>query len=258
MLKKYSLNNFDLLYELVKTSFKLKYNGSMLGFFWVLLKPFLQFSILYIVFSNFSRNQEIDGFAIYLLIGVVNFSFIQDGVVSGVNSILGKANIVLKVNFNKELTVYSNIILAIINLIINYLIVIIFSTFNEVHITFYSFLYVILIMLVQTTVLTALAFFTSILTVRFRDLQHIAEVSMQLLFYGSAIFYPIEIVPEKFREILELNPIYIFIQATRNAVLEGEVTLYAKLIAVFLASLIMLLIGRLYFNSQIKRVAEYI
>ena len=65
-------DNKILLAELVRTDFKLRYQGSVLGYTWSLLRPLLLFAILYIVFAKFLRfGDAIPNFPIYLLLGIV-------------------------------------------------------------------------------------------------------------------------------------------------------------------------------------------
>ncbi len=250
-------NKIDLIYELVKTSFSLKYNGSILGFVWILLKPFLQFSILYIIFSNFSGNQAIENYTIYLLLGLVVFSFFQESILSGIHSLLEKAHIILKVNFDRSLAVFSSIFLAIINLFINFIIIIVFIVFNPIHPTLEGFLYFLFVILTLIVLVTGVSFFTSIIAVRVRDLFHLAEVGMQLMFYASGIFFDIQIVPEPYRQILELNPLYTIMQSARYSLMYGDIIYVKKMLVISVLSLLVFIFGFYYFKRKVLKVAEY-
>lgn len=250
-------NNKDLLIELVKTNFKLRYNNSILGFVWVLLKPFLTFLVLYVVFSSFRANSSIDNYTIYLLSGIIIFTFISEGILFGLNSLLDKANIILKVNFNKEIAVLSSEIMALINFLINLLILTIFIAFNPVNVTILSFLYLLFILFVISFGLISVSLFSSILILKFRDLQNITELTMQLLFYGSAIFYPIEQIPVRFQWLIKLNPLYNLIDAARNALVEGSIVNVKEVLIIFAFILILFVVGSYFFSKNVKRVAEY-
>lgn len=248
-------NRIDLLNELVRTSFKLKYNGSFLGFLWVIAKPFLQFLILYIVFS--ANKNTIKNYTIYLLVGLVLFTFFQESVMLGINSLREKAHIILKVNFDKTLVIYSSITLAIINMVVNFLIIFVFILFNPLETNPIAALYALSVIVISALALTSISFFTSIISIRIRDLQHITEVAMQLLFYASAIFFSIEIVPEKFRFLIELNPIYIVIDTVRHALISGEIININKIIVVTILTAIVGISGYIFFRHRITKVAEY-
>jgi len=260
-------NDFDLMYELVRTNFKLKYNDSILGFLWVLLKPMLMFAILYVVFSQVGKNSIQQNFQVYLLLGVIMYSYFQESIVFGMNSLLDKAHIILKVNFNRSIAILSSQALSIINLLVNLLILLILALVNRVDTSVTSIAYFGLILCIMTLFTSGLAFFSSVIFVRFRDLLHITEIALQLLFYSSAIFFPISQVPEKMnflfiqdipvRAIFELNPLFILIQASRNAIILDEITYDNKIIIIGIFSLIFVTLGNVFFRSRVKRIAEY-
>ena len=260
-------NDFDLLFQLVRTNFKLKYNDSVLGFLWALLKPFAIFAMLYVVFSNVSRGENQESFQIYLLIGIILFTYFSESISLGMNSLLDKAHIILKVNFNRTIAVVSNQLLAMINLFINLIILAIFAFFNDVYFGLDTILYFFFILFVLTAFTLGIAFFTSVIFIRFRDLLHITEITIQLLFYASAIFFPISLVPERvsilfFKEIpaqaiFALNPLYILIQAARNTFILGQISFLPEVLTIAGVSGFLLITGYYFFKSRVKRVAEF-
>lgn len=250
-------NRPDLLFELVKTSFKLKYNDSLLGFIWVLLKPFLQFLILYVVFSQVGRGANIVHYSVYLLLGLVLYSFFQEGVLMGMNSLKDKAHIILKVNFDKSLAILSSISLAALNLVVNLVIVVVFCLFEGVTPNLGSILYFSFVVITLALIIGAFSFLMSILSIKIRDLQHICEIGLQLLFYATPIFYTLDIVPEQFRGILALNPIYIILDTARHAVIFGDIINVDKILLIFIVALVLIFTNFLYFKTQIPKIAEY-
>lgn len=249
-------NRLDLFKQLTKTSFKLRYNDSILGFIWVLLKPLVTFAILYVVFSSL-RPQNSENFQIYLLLGVMLYSFFSESVTFGMNSLLDKAHIILKVNFPKQIALASSLSMSVINFMINMIVLVIFIIFNPVNLTVTGMLYFGLIALTILGMTYALSLFTSIITVRLKDLKNIVEILLQLGFYATPIFYSLEIVPEKYRSFIELNPLTILIQAARRAVLDGTIGDLPQILLIILITLIAIVLGEIYFKSQVKKVAEY-
>lgn len=250
-------NDTDLLVELVKTNFKLRYNNSILGFVWVLLKPFLTFLVLYVVFSSFRTNSSINNYTIYLLSGIILYTFINEGINFGLNSLLDKANIILKVNFNRVIAVVSSELMALINFFINLIILAIFIFFNPVNTSLLSIFYLVFVIFITTFGLISIALFTSVLILKFRDLQNISELTMQLLFYGSAIFYPIEQIPAKFQWIIKINPLYNLIDAARNALVNGEIVKLQEVLIIFVIIIVIFALGSFFFAKNVKKVAEY-
>ena len=89
-----------------------------------------------------------------------------------------------------------------------------------------------------------------------RDLAHITELAMQLMFYASAVFFPIEMIPERFRFIVQYNPIAIYIQSVREALTYQNIVNFKFVIGSLIASILLILIGNIYFKHSVKRVAE--
>jgi len=248
-------NKKDLLIELVRTNFKLRYNNSLLGFVWVLLKPLLTFLVLYFVFSRF-RAEWIDNYQIYLLLGIILYTFFNEGIMFGMSSILSTSHIILKVNFPREVALSSSIIMALINFIINIIVLGIFMIFNPISTSVIGLLYFILIICALFLVIYAVSLFSSIILVKLRDLEHITTLILQLLFYATPIFYPIDILPVSAQRIIGLNPLTIIIQASRSAVITGEVVLFDRILIVIGGSILFIFLGKLFFNKNIKRIAE--
>lgn len=252
--------SWDLFLELVQTNFKLKYKGSVLGFLWVLLKPFFIFLILFAIFVNIVKGTTTlssKEFALFLLIGMMFFNYFNEGIIFGMNSLYDKSQIILKVNFNRLIAVASSIALAMINFVINMGIVALVSAFVGVHITISSALYLLVIIFSMTILIFAISLFTSIILIRLKDLTHISELLLQLLFYASAVFIPLEAIPQRYHELILLNPLAVYIQAARSAVMYG--TIDRPLFVVFstVTCLFLCVLGFLFFEKQVKKITEY-
>lgn len=238
----------------------MRYKGSILGFLWVLLKPFFTFLILFVVFSQASSsaggltNQQ---YAVYLLSGLIIYTFFQEGITWGLNAIMSKDSLIIKIKFNREIVVISAITMALINLGINLFIISIVALCLNVHITIPAILYVLLVCLTLFIAMYGVSFFTSIWMVHIRDLAHIMELVLQLLFYATAIFYPVEMIPEKYRFIVNWNPIAIFIRTVRSALIYNKYENINFVLCALLVSIILVLLGRRYFNKKIIKIAEY-
>ncbi|MGK2896606.1 MAG: ABC transporter permease, partial [Candidatus Saccharimonadales bacterium] len=106
-----------LLKELVITEFKLRYQGSVLGYLWSLLKPLFLFTILYFVFVFFLRvGSDIPHWPVALLLGIVLWNFFGEITNNGLGSIVGRGDVIRKINFPKYVIVLASSISAFINL----------------------------------------------------------------------------------------------------------------------------------------------
>lgn len=247
----------DLFREIVRTNFKLRYNDSFLGFIWVLLKPLVTFAVLYVVFSKFRGNTEIPNYPIYLLLGVIIYTFFNEGFFLGMKSLLEKVQVILKVNFPREIVILSSLFVSLINLGINLLVLAVISFLSPINTNPLALFYFLLVMGITLLSITAISFFTSIYVVRFRDLDHVSQLVFQLLFYATPVFYPLSVLPQSLQTILSYNPLYIIIQASRNALLLGQVTFLNEILLIFLVSMLIASLGYIYFKSKIRKIAEY-
>ncbi len=253
-------NDLDLYKQFVKTTFKMRYKGSLLGFFWVLLKPFFMFLILFIIFSHTSSS--IGGltqqqYAVYLLSGLIVYTFFNEGMIWGMGSIMERAQLIVKINFKRDVVVASSLSMALINFSINLLIVLVVALILKINISLVGLAYILFIGFTMFLSLYGVSFFTSIWLVHVRDLQHIMELVLQLLFYASAVFFPVEMIPEQYRFIVYYNPVARFVKAVREALIFGKVTDLKFVLLGLGVSIVLIILGRLYFNKHIKKVAEH-
>lgn len=214
----FSRRNRILLRELVVTDFKLRYQGSVLGYVWSLLKPMLLFAILYIVFVHFLKiGSNIEHYPVYLLLGVVMWSFFTEATTQGMQAIVGRGDLIRKINFPKYIIVISGTISALINLFLNLLVVFVFMIINGVALQWSIVLLPLLIIELYIFALS-IAFLLSALFVKYRDISHLWEVFLQGAFYATPILYPIQLVVQASplaAKILLLNPVAQIIQDAR-------------------------------------------
>lgn len=255
-----SKNDIDLYKQFVKTIFKMRYKGSLLGFFWVLLKPFFMFIILFVVFSSVSGqvgNLSSKQYAVYLLSGLVIYTFFNEGITWGMGSIMERADLILKINFKRDIVVISALTMALINFGINLLIIGVIGMILGIQFSVMGVSYILLIGLVMFLAMYGISFFTSIWMVYVRDLAHITELGLQLMFYASAVFFPVELVPERYRFVVEYNPIAIYIQTVREALTHQNIINLDVVLTSLVVAIILVFVGRLYFKHNVKRVAEH-
>lgn len=220
-----SRQNRILLRELVITDFKLRYQGSVLGYVWSLLKPLMLFGVMLIVFVHFLRfGAGVPHFAVALLLGIVMWTFFTEATSQGMQAIVSRGDLIRKINFPKYIIVISSTISALINLFFNLIIVITFMFFDGVDFGWSLLLFPLSILLLYVLSLS-LAFFLSALYVKFRDFAHLWEVALQAMFYATPIIYPLQMVmgiSYKGAQLLMLNPVAVIFQNARAQVVGGE------------------------------------
>ncbi|MEY8442720.1 ABC transporter permease [Lactococcus ileimucosae] len=214
----FSRRNQILLKELIKTDFKLRYQGSAIGYLWSILKPVMLFLIMYLVFVRFMRFGEgTPHFAVALLLGITIWSFFGETTGVGMLSIVSRGDMLRKVNFSKSVIVFSVVINAFINLMISLAVVTIFALINGVQMS-WTVIFVVPLLFQLVLFTTGISFMLSTFFVYFRDLGPIWEVIMQAGFYGTPIIYPITQISTNHLEVAKiqmLNPMAQIIQDMR-------------------------------------------
>ncbi|MCL2037464.1 ABC transporter permease [Candidatus Saccharibacteria bacterium] len=257
-----------LLRELVKTDFKLRYQGSVLGMLWSVLKPVMLFAVMYIVFVRFLRfGAGIPHFAVSLLLALTLWSFFAESASQGMRAIVDRGSLLRKINFPKYIVVVSATVSALINLSINLVVVLIFAIINGVDFSWYILLAPMVILQLYIFSL-AVAFLLATLYVKWRDIGHIWEVILQTGFYATPIIYPLTLVAAQSvlaSKILLLNPMAQMIQDLRYLLIyDGTETVWnyignfwVALIPILFTIMLAILAG-LYFYKSSRRFTEEI
>lgn len=265
-LKKKYRYSVILIKELVITEFKLRYQGSVLGYLWSLLKPLFLFIILYFVFVYFLKiGAGIPHWPVSMLLGIVIWNYFAEITNGGLKSVVSRGGLIRNINFPKYIIIISSAISASINLFFNLIIVFIFTIINGVPLTFNMLL--LPIYLIEILVFgVGIAFTLSSFYVKFRDIQYIWEIIMQGLFYASAAIFPISKVLDNHHTIGQLmlmNPVAQALQDARRVFINPDLPNLHTLNGNPLVSLIPILIvgvvfifGAWYFRKKSPYFAE--
>lgn len=262
----FSKRNRALLRELVVTDFKLRYQGSALGYAWSLLRPLLLFLILYVVFVKFLRfGDDVPHFPVYLLLGMVLWNFFTEMTSQSLSSVVSRGDLIRKIRIPRWIVVLSSSVSALINLTLNLLVVAVFMIINGVHVAYAAVWFPVILAEIYMFAL-GMSLLLAAAFVKYRDLSHIWEVVLQALFYLTPILYPFtRITNELLQKLIVLNPMAQAIQDARNVLVTkntltiAEVfhTPFARFLPIIF-SLGILLLGILYFRKEAKYFAENI
>lgn len=251
---------------MVRTDFKLRYQGSVLGYLWSLLKPLILFAILYTVFTQFLKiGRGVPNWPISLLLGIVLWNFFTESTASALKSIVGKGNLIRKINIPRYLIPVASISSAFINTLLNLIVVFAFVLFAQDTALSWTTLFIFPLLILELGVLSvATGFFLAALYVKFRDLEYIWEITRQALFYATPIIYPITLISSiTVQKLLLLNPVAQIIQDARAVITHTSTPQVADLyntpfIYVIPLGLVLLalIISSGYFRKHSKYFAE--
>jgi ABC-2 type transport system permease protein len=253
----------ELLYLMSVTEFKRSYFGTVLGYLWSLLRPLMLFAVLLVVFTQVFRiGSNVENYPVLLLFNIVVFGFFQESTTAAVYSIVNQEATVRKTQFPRLVIPLAVVMTALFNLALNLVAVFIFIlAFGVSPAWTWLLLPFLLALLFVFTI--AVSMILSSLFVRFRDVAIIWSVVVTALFYGTPVLYPLSAVPDRFRDIVLLNPLTPIFQQARHWVIDpsaasaseaagGTLQLLAPL-AIFLA---VCALAVWVFGREAPRIAE--
>jgi ABC-2 type transport system permease protein len=210
---------FDLLWLTSVTEFKRVYFGTVLGYLWSLIRPLMLFGVLLFVFTQVFRigSKEVDHYPVFLLLGIVLFTFFQESTTNSVTSVVSQEGVVRKTQFPRLVIPISTVLTGVFNLGLNLVIVIVFLFAFGVDPTWTWLLFPFALSLLFVFT-AAISMALSVLYVRFRDIAIIWTVLAQVLFYATPILYPVNF-KENYERLLMINPLAVLFEQVRDWVL---------------------------------------
>lgn len=240
-----------LMKQLVSRDFKTKYKRSVLGVLWSFLNPLLTMMVQYIVFSTLFKS-DIPNFSVYLLTGIVCFSFFSEATSMSLTSIVGNASLITKVYVPKYIYPLTRVMSSTINFALSLI-----PLFVVLLITRTPVRPAILLLPFGVGCLFALALGIGMLLaaamVFFRDTQFLWGVLSMLWMYATPIFYPESIIPSNFTVVFKMNPLYHIIRFIRIVLIDGVSPEPKAYVLALLVSFVPLLIGAAVFKKTQDR-----
>lgn len=263
MMKYLNPRNRAILREMVSTDFKVRYQNSVLGYLWSLLKPLFLFAILYVVFTYIiPLGKDVEHFPVYLLTGIVLWNFFTEATMLGASSVVSRSDLIRKISIPRYLVVLSSSVSALINLGISLVVVLLFALLNGVA-PRWEWILVFLVIFELFVFSLGIAFLLATAFVKYRDITYVWEIILQAGFYASAIIFPLTMVPSELHKWFFLNPIVQIIQDARFLIIGSEdiVTIWGAVSVLgvmipFLVIMAFCLWGVLYFKRRSKYFAE--
>ncbi len=254
--------NWSLLRQLVGRTISARYKGSMLGLLWSFIQPLMMLCVYTFVFSVVFKARwgvETGGgrgaFAIIMLCGMAIFSSFSESVNTCCLCVTGNPNYVKKVIFPLEVLPAAQTLATFI-LGLAWFVLLFFGVIFIFGKLSFTMLLLPLILLPVFLFSLGISYFVASFGVYIRDTQYLVGVIVQILFFLTPIFYPIEAVPPRFQTILRLNPLAVLIEEGRKVFLYGQLPDWGFLGAAFLVSCAVLQLGFLWFRETKRGFAD--
>jgi ABC-2 type transport system permease protein len=253
----------ELLYLISVTEFKKTYFGTVLGYLWSLARPLMLFGVLLAVFTQVFRvGSQVPHYPVLLLFNVVLFGFFSEATTTAVTSIVNQESVVRKTQFPRLVIPLAVVLTSLFNLSLNLVVVFVFVLAFGVG-PMWTWLLFPVVLALLVTITVAVSMLVASLYPRFRDVAIIWTVLSTVLFYGTPILYPIDVVPSTLRHIIMLNPLAPLFEVARKWMIDPGAPGPAAaaggagwLLAPIAAFVAICALAAWIFNREAPRIAE--
>jgi ABC-2 type transport system permease protein len=254
---------WNLTWTLAVTDFKLRFYGSVLGYFWTLARPFLFFGVIYFVFTGIvGLDKNVPNYGVYILFALVLFQFFAEATGNCVGALVSRESMLRKMRFPRLVIPLAVVLTALFNLGMTLIAVFVFALASGISPT-WSWLELPVIIAILTVLALGVGLLLSSLFVRYRDVQPIWDVVSQMLFYASPVLYVATMVPESYQRAYLVNPLAALLTEMRHAVVDpgarhaweaiGEAE---RLLIPASIVVVLFVLGLWVFHREAPRIAE--
>lgn len=242
--------------QLVSREVKRKYSRSHLGILWSVLNPLLSMAIISMIFSKIF-HKSIENYPIYYLTASLMWQMFTESTNSGLTALVDNKNLLIKVKLPMVIFPLSRVLTALLNMgysCVAYMIMLlVFRIRPSVTMLVFPFILVLLLLFC-----IGMAYTLSSAYVFFGDIKHLYSVVLTLWMYCSAIFYPVDGIPEPMKTVILNNPVYNYISAARKCIMYRELPNLSDWIRMLGWGIGMYIIGYWVFRRTKNRIMQKI
>jgi lipopolysaccharide transport system permease protein len=247
----------DLLFAWTKRIIRARYQQSVLGSLWALLQPAANVLIFTLLFTKVIPLQTNQPYVLLSFVAMVPWTFFTASLTDMVNSLVENMNLVTKIYFPREIFPLAALLARSVDFLLAGLMLIPLMFYYRAPLFPTGLLFLPLIILVQAALGLGLGFIGAALNVFYRDIKHLVGLALQLWFYLSPIVYPIDRIPEAYRNLYFLNPMAGIIQAYRDVLLNTRLPGSSLLISAVISAVI-LVFGYWFFKRVEFQFADVV
>jgi lipopolysaccharide transport system permease protein len=218
---------------------------TLLGAGWPLMRLLAQWGTLVFVFTKLV-NVAVPDYSLFVLTGLVTWSWFATGVTAGTSSVVTKRHLVFQPRMPNAVLPPVSVAVPLLDVAIaTPVVVIVLLSTTSLH---WSILFLPVLIAVQFVLMTGVVWLTSAATVYLRDVRNLVEIALTLLFYVTPVFYDLRRIPNHIREFLYINPMATLVDGWRSVLVDGRLPNGPRLLAVAGASLALAALGLLVFR----------
>jgi lipopolysaccharide transport system permease protein len=247
----------ELLYFLTVRDVKVRYRQTVLGGLWAILQPFMTMVVFTIFFGSLAKiPSDSLPYPIFVYTALLPWQFFSNGITNAGNSIITSQQLITKVYFPRMIIPAASLGCGLLDFVVAFglliLLMIYYGIYPGVGILLLPFL-----MIGVAAATLGIGLFLSALNVTYRDFRYVIPFLVQLWLFATPVIYPVTILPERWRWLMNLNPMAGLITSFRSSLLNMPVP-WQDLMVSSLASLVLLVMGMLYYRRMESRFADII
>jgi len=249
----------ELVRNLVVRDLKIKYKGSVLGFFWSLINTLIMLMVYWFVFTVVF-HVDMENFPVYFILGYLPWNFFVISLMTSCGSIVDNAGLIKKVYFPRMIIPLAIVLSSFVQFLLTFLVLFPALLYFRIELNL-SVAALPGVMLLHILFTAGLCFLVSTIYVYFRDTKHFLEILVTIWFWATPIVYPIDKVinanaPQAVKWLLLYNPMTQFINAYRDVLFLSGFPSPRRWLALVAVTLVTLAIGFLVFHRRQPKFAE--
>lgn len=245
----------EMLRSLVHRDLRGRYKGSVLGFLWTFLNPLLQLAVYTILFSHIIR-MGINDYYLFLFVALIPWMFFSSSIMGGSTSILSNQSMVTKIYFPREVLPISVVTGAFVNMLYCFIVVLAVVLVFSDRVNFVAWFYLPVIAIIEYILALGFALIAAAVTVYIRDLEHILGIVTMAWQFLTPVMYGIDMVPDEYLFIFNLNPMSPIIVAYRDILYYGRIPHMETLISALVFGILFAILGFIVFGRLKRNFAE--
>lgn len=237
-----------VIYSFVRSTLLLRYKRSVLGFFWSLLGPVLNYLIVGIVFSLLAKSNMPNYFT-YMFAGTAIFNLIAININSSPHIMITNESFIKKIYLPKSVFILNSILMEFVNFCFGITALLTIGVLTNSLDASIHYLFLPIPIIFTLMLNFGVCCLISIGSVFFRDLTHIIPIATQVLFFSTPILYPFTMLPEKLQKFVVFNPIFHFIECFRQPIYNHSLPSMTSFVVMILTAVIIFLIGVVFLKK---------
>src|ERR1700694_3937021 len=247
-----------LIQNLVLKDFRIRYRNMSLGVLWSLLNPLVMMGVLTFVFTNIATfKSPIPNFPLFVLCGMVPFNFFTIAWLTGTTSIIDNAPLIKRVPVPREIVPITTVLACCVHLLVQIGLLLSLALMSRKGVNI-QWLWLPVLWMLEIIFVCGLAMLSASINVFVRDTRYLVESANLVLFWLIPIFYPSDIIPEKYLPIIDLNPVAALVVSLRKILINAQPPAASTLYRLVAVSFSMFIIGLLVFRRLKPRFYEHI